>query len=176
MARVNLPSEIRSARMLTRISRQDSWRSRDLDKRKVIFTADFESLRQYECPDWFRDAKFGIWSHWGPQSVPMFGDWYARNMYIQGTVDPEGFTERKTTWTSSDYRFTMKDNYVYSFIMQIPESRVCVLKSFDQEQIQSVELLGYGAVEFKHDFGVLVVQLPEKLPTEYTNCLKIELA
>ncbi len=49
------------------------------------FQASFESLRQYQCPDWFKDAKFGIWSHWGPQSVPMFGDWYARNMYIQGS-------------------------------------------------------------------------------------------
>ena len=47
------------------------------------FDATFESLYQYECPEWFRDAKFGIWSHWGPQSVPMYGDWYARNMYIQ---------------------------------------------------------------------------------------------
>ena len=49
------------------------------------FRADFDSLRAYQCPDWFRDAKFGIWSHWGPQSVPMQNDWYARNMYIQGT-------------------------------------------------------------------------------------------
>ena len=49
------------------------------------FEPSFDSLRQYSAPEWFRDAKFGIWSHWGPQSVPMFGDWYARNMYIQGT-------------------------------------------------------------------------------------------
>ena len=48
------------------------------------FRPNFDSLRTYRCPDWFRDAKFGIWSHWGPQSVPMFGDWYARNMYVQG--------------------------------------------------------------------------------------------
>jgi alpha-L-fucosidase len=43
-----------------------------------------ESLRKYKCPEWFRDAKFGIWAHWGPQSAPEAGDWYARNMYIQG--------------------------------------------------------------------------------------------
>ena len=49
------------------------------------FQPTLESLREYECPEWFRDAKFGIWSHWGPQSVPMCGDWYARNMYIQGS-------------------------------------------------------------------------------------------
>ncbi len=50
-----------------------------------MFEAAFESLYKHKCPDWFRDVKFGIWSHWGPQSVPMFGDWYARNMYIQGS-------------------------------------------------------------------------------------------
>jgi alpha-L-fucosidase len=44
----------------------------------------WESLRTFQCPDWFRDAKFGIWSHWGPQSVPMYGDWYARHMYVEG--------------------------------------------------------------------------------------------
>lgn len=44
-----------------------------------------ESLKQYKYPDWFRDAKFGIWAHWGPQAVPRQGDWYARNMYLQGS-------------------------------------------------------------------------------------------
>src|SRR5215212_10870210 len=42
------------------------------------------SLRTYKIPDWFRDAKFGIWAHWGPQSAVEYGDWYARNMYLQG--------------------------------------------------------------------------------------------
>jgi len=45
----------------------------------------FASLGTYQCPDWFRDVKFGIWSHWGPQSVPMYGDWYARHMYVEGS-------------------------------------------------------------------------------------------
>ncbi|MBM3878689.1 MAG: methyltransferase domain-containing protein [Verrucomicrobia bacterium] len=45
----------------------------------------WESLReQYRCPDWFRDAKFGIWAHWGPQSEPEQGDGYARKLYLQG--------------------------------------------------------------------------------------------
>ncbi|MBC8094617.1 MAG: alpha-L-fucosidase, partial [Akkermansiaceae bacterium] len=43
-----------------------------------------ESLKTYKMPEWFRDAKFGIWSHWGPQAVPRQGDWYARHMYLQG--------------------------------------------------------------------------------------------
>ena len=53
---------------------------------KQVYEASFESLRKFECPSWFQDAKFGIWSHWGPQSVPMYGDWYARNMYIEGSA------------------------------------------------------------------------------------------
>lgn len=43
----------------------------------------WDSLLQYEAPEWYRDAKFGIWAHWSPQSVPEAGDWYARNMYIE---------------------------------------------------------------------------------------------
>lgn len=45
----------------------------------------WESLVQhYRYPEWFRDAKLGLWSHWGPQSVPEQGDWYGRFMYMQG--------------------------------------------------------------------------------------------
>ncbi|MGF7036288.1 alpha-L-fucosidase [Paenibacillus mucilaginosus] len=52
---------------------------------KGPFEPTFESLGKFECPEWFRDAKLGIWSHWGAQSVPMYGDWYARNMYVEGS-------------------------------------------------------------------------------------------
>jgi alpha-L-fucosidase len=48
------------------------------------FKPTMESIKQYKCPDWFRDAKFGIWAHWGPQAVPMDGDWYARGIYEPG--------------------------------------------------------------------------------------------
>ncbi len=53
------------------------------------FKATRASLDTYRVPDWFRDAKFGIWSHWGPQSGVEDGDWFARNMYIQGTPQYE---------------------------------------------------------------------------------------
>jgi len=43
-----------------------------------------ESLKQYQTPEWFRDAKFGIWAHWGPQVV-MHADWSAQEMYMQGS-------------------------------------------------------------------------------------------
>ena len=54
------------------------------------FQPTWESLAsQYQCPEWFRDAKFGIWAHWSAQCVPEQGDWYARKMYIQGDPDYE---------------------------------------------------------------------------------------
>lgn len=43
----------------------------------------WDSLLQYDAPEWYQDAKFGIWAHWSPQCVPEDGDWYARNMYQQ---------------------------------------------------------------------------------------------
>jgi alpha-L-fucosidase len=59
------------------------------------FQPTWESLQKYECPEWFRDAKFGIWAHWGPQCQPEQGDWYARFMYM-----PKG-----PSWAPSDYDF-----------------------------------------------------------------------
>jgi alpha-L-fucosidase len=61
------------------------------------FQPTFASLAQYETPEWFRDAKFGIWAHWGPQCVPEQGDWYARRMYI--SADP------KTGKPDADYTY-----------------------------------------------------------------------
>lgn len=47
--------------------------------------ADWNSIASaYRHPSWFRDAKLGIWAHWGPQCQPEFGDWYARLLYMQG--------------------------------------------------------------------------------------------
>jgi alpha-L-fucosidase len=69
-------------------------RAADLAIAPGKFTGTMDSLTNYTCPDWFRDAKFGIWAHWGPQAVPMEGDWYARKMYQQGTPDYKDHLER----------------------------------------------------------------------------------
>ncbi|WP_276893834.1 alpha-L-fucosidase [Hallella bergensis] len=45
----------------------------------------WQSLRQHKVPEWFRNAKFGIWAHWGPQCVEGTGDWMARSMYMEGS-------------------------------------------------------------------------------------------
>ena len=52
---------------------------------KGSFEPTWESLRTYEVPEWFRDAKFGIWAHWGPQCVEGSGDWMARELYMEGS-------------------------------------------------------------------------------------------
>ena len=50
---------------------------------KGPFTSDWESLKQYGVPQWYKDAKFGIFIHWGAYSVPAYGsEWYPRQMYI----------------------------------------------------------------------------------------------
>ena len=49
------------------------------------FEPTVESLKQYQCPEWFRDAKFGIYLHWGVYSVAEQGEWYARQMYIESS-------------------------------------------------------------------------------------------
>lgn len=54
-----------------------------------------ESLRQYQCPEWFRDAKFGIWSHWGPQCVPERDNWYARHLYLNSVVNKQDGSARQ---------------------------------------------------------------------------------
>ena len=51
---------------------------------ELKFEASVESLQNYSCPQWFRDAKFGIYLHWGAYSVAEQGEWYARNLYIEG--------------------------------------------------------------------------------------------
>ncbi len=48
------------------------------------YKPEWDSLLEYDAPEWYQDAKFGIWAHWSPQCVPEAGDWYARNMYVEG--------------------------------------------------------------------------------------------
>lgn len=47
------------------------------------FEPNWESLKQYTVPDWYVNARFGIFIHWGVYAVPAFGnEWYPRNMYL----------------------------------------------------------------------------------------------
>ncbi|GAO42353.1 alpha-L-fucosidase [Flavihumibacter petaseus] len=53
---------------------------------KGKFKPEWKSLQEYKAPEWFSNAKFGIWAHWGPQCQPEQGDWYGRLMYDQGSA------------------------------------------------------------------------------------------
>jgi alpha-L-fucosidase len=51
-------------------------------------------LKKFQCPQWFKDAKFGLWLHWGPQSIPeKGGGWYARHLYSEEAPKGEEFGE-----------------------------------------------------------------------------------
>ena len=60
---------------------------------KGKFEPTWQSLQQYKIPEWYRNAKFGIWAHWGPQCQPEQGDWYARGMYEQGSYQNKWHSE-----------------------------------------------------------------------------------
>lgn len=63
--------------------------------KKEKYEANWQSLRQYKVPDWFRDAKFGIFIHWGVYSVPAYGsEWYPRMMYSDSIWSPQGKLEK----------------------------------------------------------------------------------
>src|SRR5882672_3804660 len=70
------------------------------------YQANWESLKKYSTPDWFRDAKFGIFIHWGVYSVPAFGsEWYPREMYREGS---EEYKHHIATYGPQD-KFGYKD-------------------------------------------------------------------
>ncbi len=69
---------------------------------KGKFDNNWESLRQWDCPEWFKDAKFGLWAHWGPQCQAESGDWYARFMYDTRNPYDE---HRATRYNPAEYGF-----------------------------------------------------------------------
>ncbi|ROP49129.1 alpha-L-fucosidase [Rathayibacter sp. PhB185] len=77
------------------------------------YDADWDTLRTYTPPQWYHDAKFGIFLHWGVYSVPAFNsEWYSRMMYREGT---EEFEHHRSTY--GEHRdFGYKD-FIPSFTM-----------------------------------------------------------
>jgi alpha-L-fucosidase len=65
----------------------DIWNLPPLKVAEGPYPADWQGLsRVYAAPEWWRDAKFGAWAHWDPQSMPESGDWYSRGMYQEGSA------------------------------------------------------------------------------------------
>jgi alpha-L-fucosidase len=73
---------------------------------KQEYEPTWESLKSYSVPEWYQDAKFGIFIHWGVYCVPAFAnEWYPRNMYLQGSPEYEHHLK---TWGPHD-KFGYKD-------------------------------------------------------------------
>ena len=65
----------------------DIWNLPPLPVADGPYSSDWKAMsRLYQTPEWWRDAKFGAWAHWDPQSMPEDGDWYARGMYQEGSA------------------------------------------------------------------------------------------
>jgi alpha-L-fucosidase len=64
----------------------DIWNLSPLHIADGPYGADWKAIsRLYMVPEWWRDAKFGAWAHWDPQSMPEDGDWYSRGIYQEGS-------------------------------------------------------------------------------------------
>jgi alpha-L-fucosidase len=75
-----------------------------------LYQPTWESLSGYQCPDWFRDAKFGIFIHWGVYSVPGFGtEWYPRWMYLDSTVWDRNYYHHHVQTYGTPDKFGYKD-------------------------------------------------------------------
>jgi len=68
------------------------------------YEASWQSLINYEIPEWYKDAKFGIFIHWGPTTVPAYGasEWYGFNMWNEGEEDALG---NPSTEPSDSYKY-----------------------------------------------------------------------
>jgi alpha-L-fucosidase len=87
-------------------AREDLLKEVDRKDHDGPFRPDWESLEKYEVPEWYKDAKFGIFIHWGVYSVPAFGnEWYPRNMYREGSDENK---HHQTTYGALD-KFGYKD-------------------------------------------------------------------
>ena len=81
----------------------DIWNLPPLTVADGPYPADWKAMsRLYQTPEWWRDAKFGAWAHWDPQSMPEDGDWYARGMYQEG--EPTIPLPHKSFWASVGIR------------------------------------------------------------------------
>ena len=118
-----------------------------------------------ELASWFKICGDGVY---GTRPWRVFGEGDTKVLI-------EGFKEVEVEWNSSDFRFTAKGKSVYAFMLKAPENRVAVIKSLtEQDKVVSVRLLGGEKLPFTQSYGILTVKLPQKLPTEYTNCIAID--
>jgi alpha-L-fucosidase len=95
--------------------------NKDLPMTEGKFKPTDESLKQYKCPEWFRDAKFGIWTVWGPMAVARSGDWYARFLYQGATYNcaTETYTEKHPAYAYHAANFGHPSEFGYKDLIPL---------------------------------------------------------
>jgi alpha-L-fucosidase len=106
----SVPAEDLAKQWKDSVSKYDSARTAMLNEVDRVghegpFRPDWGSLSHWEVPAWYKDAKFGIFIHWGVYSVPAFGsEWYPRQMYLQGTRENKHQIEKYGPLTKFGYK------------------------------------------------------------------------
>ncbi len=170
---------------------------------KGPFQPNWKSLENYKIPDWYQDAKFGIFIHWGVYSVPGFGnEWYPRRMYdandrgkIQErhiatfgplTVYGEGatkvtegpFAERnRKDFTADDIRFTTRGDTLYAISLDWPRGATLTIKSLptgSAQKIKRVQMLGAkGDLKWSQSKDGLTITLPAQPVGQHAFTFKV---
>lgn len=106
----NLPAEEIAKQWKDSVAKYDSARAAMLSEADRVghdgqFRPDWGSLSHWDVPTWYKDAKFGIFIHWGVYSVPAFGsEWYPRQMYLKGTPENKHQIEKYGPLTKFGYK------------------------------------------------------------------------
>jgi len=132
------------------------------DSAAKLFEPTWQSLERYECPEWFRDAKFGIYAHWGPFAVPAHrSEWYSHYMY---------------------FNYRKRQEEVYVICLDLPKSGRVAVKSLGtdagllQKTPARVTMPGSNAtIEWTRDSKAMTFTLPTKLPCEHVYVFRLDL-
>ncbi|MDX1701412.1 MAG: alpha-L-fucosidase, partial [Melioribacteraceae bacterium] len=83
----------------------DDIQNEEMISGKIVYEPTWESLAQHETPEWYEESVLGIYFHWGPYSVPAFGCWGGRNMYMPdgGSSENWGHIDKSKYKNTYDY-------------------------------------------------------------------------
>ncbi len=170
------------------------------EKVEPLFAPTLESMEEhFQMLQWYKDAKFGIFTHWGLQCQPESGDWYARNMYYRGhwhfnhhkekygagpqsedagvVLRDQGFNEGQgKPATSEDLRFTTKNGKLYVFTLLIPKPGAPIIVTDLDAPVKNVRLFGSEKpVKWTCENNVLTITAPDADPNlKIALCYEVE--
>lgn len=141
------------------------------------FQPNWASLENFKVPEWYLDAKFGIFIHWGVYSVPAFGsEWYPRQMYLK---DDPAFNHHIATYGPQN-TFGYKDFISLFKAEKFDPGHWADPRSLDAKlglfpgDIADVTMLGSAApLQWQRDEGGLRVKMPAEKPCDHAYVLKI---